>query len=135
MLLGCVLAAPSARASDLVDFARCLTRAGATFYTAAWCPHCAEQRRLFGSAIRWVRVVDCTAGCRSVTSFPTWKFADGSQLHGVAPLEVLGGRTGCRLGGAEPSAPPDAGTIRSSAGSGTTERTEAGARIIDVGRR
>jgi hypothetical protein len=134
MLLAVALAAPAA-ASDLVDFARCLTHAGATFYTAAWCPHCAEQQRMFGSAIRWVRVVDCTAGCRSIDSFPTWQFADGSQFHGVAPLDLLGARTGCAIGGARRSAPSDAGTIESSAGPGTTERTVGGARIIDVHRR
>ncbi len=135
MLLAVALAAPAA-ASDLVDFARCLTHAGATFYTASWCPHCAEQRRMFGSAIRWLRVVDCTTGCRTIDSFPTWTFADGSQLHGVAPLDVLGARTGCRLGGgAVRSAPSDGDAIESSAGSDTTERSVAGARIIEVHRR
>src|SRR5262245_29089184 len=98
-LVVAALAATPVAASGVVDFARCITRAGATFYTASWCPHCARQSRMFGSALRYVRVVDCTAGCRDVRSFPTWRFADGSQLNGVASFEDLGRRTGCRLGG------------------------------------
>ena len=129
------LVAGPAAASGLVDFARCISRAGATFYTAAWCPHCAEQSRMFGNAIRYVRVVDCTAGCNGVRSFPTWRFADGSQLNGVASFDALGARTGCRLGGASREEPADTDAIQSSNGMGTYERNVAGAKIIEVPRR
>jgi hypothetical protein len=122
-------------ASELVDFARCISRAGATFYTAAWCPHCERQSRMFGNALRYLRVVDCTAGCKDVRSFPTWRFGDGSQLNGVASFEALGGRTGCRLGGGARQEPSDGDSIQSSSGPGTRERNVAGAKIIDVPRR
>ena len=69
MLAG--IAVPAA-ASELSDFARCLKRAGATYYTADWCPHCARQNRLFGNALGYLRVVDCTDGCDEVKSLPTW---------------------------------------------------------------
>jgi hypothetical protein len=134
-LLVSAFAATPAAASGLVDFARCISRAGATFYTASWCPHCARQSRMFGNALRYVRVVDCTAGCNGVRSFPTWRFADGSQLNGVASFEALGSRTGCRLGGGSRDEAPDDDAIQSSNGAGTRERNVAGAKIIEVPRR
>ena len=86
------LATRSAVGSDLVDFARCISRAGATFYTADWCPHCARQTSMFGDAIGYVHSVDCTAGCDGVHSFPTWTFRDGSRLAGVASFDALARR-------------------------------------------
>src|SRR5437867_5008674 len=96
-----VAVAGRVEAADLDDFARCLSRARATYYTAAWCPHCARQNEMFGAALQYVPTVDCTRGCRDegISSFPTWVFADGSHLRGVASLGALAGRTGCRLGG------------------------------------
>ena len=134
-LLVSALAAQPVVASGVADFARCISRAGATFYTADWCPHCARQTRMFGNAIRYVRVVDCTAGCRGVRSFPTWRFADGSQLNGVASFDALARRTGCRVGGGSRDEPADDDAIQSSSGAGTHERTVGGARIIEVPRR
>jgi len=134
-MLVSALAVHPVAASDLVDFARCLSRAGATFYTADWCPHCARQTRMFGSAIRHVRVVNCTAGCRGIGSFPTWRFADGSQLKGVASFEALAARTGCRLGGSRDEARDDDAGLQSSIGTPTRERSVGGARIIEVPRR
>jgi hypothetical protein len=134
LLLFAFVAEPVA-ATGLADFARCISRAGAIFYTASWCPHCARQSRMFGNALRYVRVVDCTAGCKGVRSFPTWRFADGSQLNGVASFEDLGSRTGCRLGGASREEPSGGDSIESSSGVGTRERDVAGAKIIEVPRR
>jgi hypothetical protein len=129
------LAVQPVAASDLVGFARCLKRAGATFYTASWCPHCARQSRMFGNAIRYLHVVDCTAGCNGVSSFPTWRFADGSQLNGVASFADLASRTRCRLGEEPAEEPSGDDAIRSSNGSGTRVRNLAGAQIIEVPRR
>jgi hypothetical protein len=134
LFLATAVARPAA-ATGLVDFARCISRAGAVFYTAQWCPHCARQVRMFGNAIRFVRTVDCTAGCDGVASFPTWRFADGSRLSGVASFDELASRTGCRLGEAPREEPSDAGSVQSSSDAGTRERTVAGAKIIEVPRR
>src|SRR5262245_29228439 len=82
---------------DVGAFARCLSRSGATYYYASWCPHCAAQDRLFGAAVRELRRVDCTRGCPGVASLPTWRFADGSVHAGVASLDALAARTRCRL--------------------------------------
>ena len=56
---------------------------GALFYGASWCPHCQEQKRLFGASASRLPYVECSpAGqgtpqapsCRSagVRSYPTW---------------------------------------------------------------
>jgi hypothetical protein len=100
-----VLGAGGARAS-LADFARCITRTGARFYGTSWCPHCASQRRMFGTAFRDIAYVECsvngsdqtTAECEQagVTSYPTWEFRDGSRAMGELSLEQLASRTGCK---------------------------------------
>jgi hypothetical protein len=125
-----LLAAPAA-ASPLVDFARCISRAGATYYTADWCPHCQRQNRMFGNALGYVRTVDCTDGCDEVRSFPTWTFRDGSRIAGVATLEALAGRTGCRLGADD----AESGSTRTPDAAAPNERYIGGAKIIEVPRR
>ena len=128
-----LFASPAAASSGLADFARCISRAGATYYTAAWCPHCARQNEMFGSALDYVRTVDCTDGCDEVKSFPTWTFRDGSRIKGVATLQALAGRTGCRLGGSEEPAENDE-RRREQNEAGVTERYIGGAKIIEVPR-
>ena len=63
---------------------------GALFYGAEWCPHCQEQKRLFGASASRLPYVECSpAGpngpqansCRAagVRSYPTW-FFDGRAI-------------------------------------------------------
>ena len=133
VLVALGLAPSLAVASELVDFARCLSRAGATYYTATWCPHCARQNDMFGSAMRYLRVVDCTDGCDGVNSLPTWSFADGSRISGVASFETLGRRTRCQLGAERRDAPGAAAPSGTSNGA-QRERYIGGAKVIEVPR-
>ena len=126
-LLACVV---PAAASELTEFARCVSRAGATYYTADWCPHCARQNRLFGNALGYLRVVDCTDGCDDVKSLPSWTFRDGSRVSGFQSLQALAGRTGCRLGDAPEPAVGE--RTRAPSGTGGRERYIGGAKIIEV---
>jgi hypothetical protein len=126
-----LLAAPAA-ATELADFARCLARAGATYYTADWCPHCARQNDMFGNALRHLRVVDCTDGCDDVKSFPTWTFRDGSTHRGVASFATLASRTGCRLGAPDAAPGPEEPEAPERTEGGQRERYMGGAKIIDV---
>jgi len=123
-LLVALLATPAAAGLD--DFARCLTRSRARYYTATWCPHCRAQNQMFGSALRYVNVIDCTNGCRNVHSLPTWEFGDGSRTTGVQRLDQLAARTGCAIDGPRRDSAPSAHAIT------TRERWEGGARIIDI---
>ncbi|GIW69064.1 MAG: hypothetical protein KatS3mg100_558 [Candidatus Parcubacteria bacterium] len=91
----------------LDPFAQCLADRGATFYGAFWCPHCGEQKAMFGRAQRLLPYVECSPPTRQgqypvceeagVRVYPTWIFADGTRAEGVLPLNTLSERTGCPL--------------------------------------
>ncbi len=81
-----------------------LTGTGAVMYSAYWCPHCHEQKELFGKeASDKLNVVECAADgqnnqadlCRSkgLQGFPSWEI-NGSIESGVASLETLAERSG-----------------------------------------
>ena len=81
-----------------------LTGTGAVMYSAYWCPHCHEQKELFGKeATDKLKVVECAADgqnnqadlCRSkgLQGFPSWEI-NGSIESGVASLETLAERSG-----------------------------------------
>jgi hypothetical protein len=88
-------------------FAECLGQKGAQFYGAFWCPHCAEQKALFGKSVHKLPYTECStpdgkgqlAVCtqKGVTTYPTWFFADGSKVEGVQALADLAAKTGCTL--------------------------------------
>ena len=92
----------------LDGFAQCLKTKGARMYGAWWCPHCAEQKEMFGYAFQYVNYVECSPEgkreplnevCKQagIQHFPTWLFPDGSRTEGPQPLSVLGEKTGCKL--------------------------------------
>jgi len=104
--LAMLLAGAGVARATLDDFARCLTKAGARFYGTSWCPHCAAQRRMFGTAFNQVAYVECsvsgsketTSECAQagITSYPTWTFGDGSRETGELSVQQLASKTGCR---------------------------------------
>jgi thiol-disulfide isomerase/thioredoxin len=87
--------------------AQCLKDKGAIFYGAFWCPHCQEQKKMFGNSAKLLPYVECsnpdgktqTQICidKKVQSYPTWEFADGSRLTGEHTLAELAEKTGCAL--------------------------------------
>ena len=46
------------------DFAQCLTENDAKMYGAFWCPHCKEQKAMFGSSWKYVSAMRSTAFMR-----------------------------------------------------------------------
>lgn len=78
--------------------AKHLAASGARFYGAYWCPHCTEQKRMFGDAARYLPYVECDARapdgrpeeCRKagVRAYPTWVIG-GRKYEGTIPLEEL----------------------------------------------
>ncbi|HZR66349.1 MAG TPA: hypothetical protein VFA85_14475 [Terriglobales bacterium] len=93
--------------STLDGFAKCLTSKGVKMYGAWWCPHCADQKELFGNAFQYVNYVECSPlgqktqndVCKQagLKGYPTWQFADGSRAEGTLHLESLAEKTGCKL--------------------------------------
>lgn len=70
----------------------------ATMYGAYWCPHCADQKAMFGDAASTLNYVECDPEgenaqpqrCRDagIEGFPTWKI-NGELYPGVQSLEQL----------------------------------------------
>jgi hypothetical protein len=88
-------------------FAKCLSAKKLTFFGAFWCPHCAEQKGLFGSSVQYLPYTECstpdgqgqTQVCKDagITGYPTWQLPDGSRLNGVVQLQTLSEKSGCPL--------------------------------------
>ena len=97
----------NAQPGILDEFAQCLADEETTFYGAFWCPHCADQKEMFGNSVKHLDYVECstpdgqgqTEECTEagITGYPTWEFKDGSREGGVVPLNVLAEKTGCTL--------------------------------------
>ena len=89
--------APSSPAA--IALAKHLTNKGVVLYTAYWCPHCHEQKELFGKeATGELKVVECApdgqnsqaALCqkKQIQGFPSWEI-NGTIESGVKPLAKL----------------------------------------------
>jgi glutaredoxin len=88
-----------------IDLAKHLTRVGAKMYSAYWCPHCYEQKQLFGKRA-WAKIasIECATDAKKnpqpevcskagVKVFPTWVIG-GKLDTGVKKLAELGKMTG-----------------------------------------
>ena len=82
-----------------VALAEHLSQTGAVMYTAYWCPHCHEQKELFGrEATAKLKIVECAPDGRNsqkalcdakkIEGFPTWEI-NGKLDSGVKPLAKL----------------------------------------------
>jgi thiol-disulfide isomerase/thioredoxin len=88
-------------------FSQCLKEKGAVFYGAFWCPHCQNQKKVFGKSAKFLPYVECStpdgrgqiALCqqKKIDGYPTWEFADGSREIGEVSLQKLAEKTGCAL--------------------------------------
>lgn len=87
-----------------IALAEHLTKTGAKMYGAYWCPHCQDQKKLFGrEAAAKMPYVECDAGatnsqaalCQSagITGYPTWKI-NGETYSGTQTLENLANYSG-----------------------------------------
>lgn len=90
------------------SFARCLATKNAKMYGLYWCPHCADQKREFGSSFHYVPYIECasendphelTPACKAagVKLFPSWQFGADPPKEGVLTLQELSQKTGCSL--------------------------------------
>ena len=79
----------------------------AKMYGAYWCPHCADQKAMFGKSFRYVTYVECaikdshelapTCAAAGVKLFPSWQFGANPPIEGVFPMQELSDKTGCSL--------------------------------------
>jgi len=106
--LFCFTASAAAPKRHRLDaFAQCLATKKATMYGSFRCPHCDDQRAIFGDSFRYVPYIECSvAGSRNISFAcdlarvrytPTWIFADGERKVGIMTLQQLSTKTGCPL--------------------------------------
>jgi hypothetical protein len=88
-------------------FAKCVATRQAKMYGLYWCPHCIEQKEMFGQAFHYVPYQECAIKGSSemapeckvagVKLFPSWQFGLDPPKEGVLSLEALSQKTGCSL--------------------------------------
>ena len=107
LLVGAFYAGQRYKNHKYDSFAQCLATKQAKMYGLYWCPHCIEQKELFGESFHYVPYVECaikgssemTAECKvaRVKLFPSWQFGMEPPKEGVLSLEALSDKTGCHL--------------------------------------
>lgn len=88
------------------SFAKCLTEKGVVMYGAYWCPHCQNQKKMFGESWDFVSYVECslpnkggqTAECtaKGIKGYPTWDI-NGVMISGELSIETLSEKSGCAV--------------------------------------
>lgn len=108
---GVPLPVTSASTPETLALAEHLSRTGAVMYSAWWCPHCKEQKDLFGrEATSRLKVIECDpdgrnsqkelCAAKQVQGYPSWEI-NGTLDSGVKPLREL-----ARLSGYTGPLPP-----------------------------
>jgi len=87
---------------DTEGFAQCLADRGAVLYTSMGCPHCQDQKDMFGDALQYIENVDCVTDpnvCseKGIRVVPTW-IINNERYEGIQSFERLGELTGCKTG-------------------------------------
>ena len=84
---------------EKIKLAEHLTKEGAVMYNAYWCPHCHDQKEMFGKeASEKLNLVECASDgfnnkrdlceAKGITGFPSWEI-NGSIDSGVKSLKEL----------------------------------------------
>ncbi len=87
-----------------IELAKHLSASGAIMYSAYWCPHCHDQKEMFGQeAVKELRVVECASDgfqsqqslCESkgINAFPSWEINQtiDSGIKSLKELAFLSG--------------------------------------------
>lgn len=92
------------------EIAKCLTEKGVKFYGAYWCPHCQDQKKIWGDDMKYINYVECDAKgenakpeeCEKagVERYPSWYFPGQGIETGVQKPEDLAAKANCAVPGA-----------------------------------
>lgn len=99
--------APPASDPKLAALADYLTTVNAKFYGASWCPHCKDQKAMFGAAAGRLPYIECSPEgprgpeapvCQTmhIQGYPTW-IINGRRYEGVLSPEDLARLSGYSL--------------------------------------
>jgi hypothetical protein len=107
LLAGAYLGGRYYRNHKYDSFAKCLATKQVKMYGLYWCPHCIEQKEMFGDAFHYVPYQECAIkgsseivpACKvaGIKLFPSWQFGLDPPKEGVLSLEALSDKTGCSL--------------------------------------
>jgi len=107
IIVGIGIYAYSATAKNYDAFAQCISAKGAKFYGAFWCPHCKDQKAMFGNSKAYLPYIECSTDdgqhqlpvcdTANISGYPTWVFPDGSRISGALELTQLSDKTSCAL--------------------------------------
>lgn len=108
IVVGSILMVKSGNTPGQYDaFASCLKEKGAEFYGAFWCPHCRDQKSLFGKSAKHLPYIECSTPdgnsqlkvCtdKGIESYPTWIFTNGEKIQGELTFQELAEKTSCSL--------------------------------------
>ncbi len=97
-----IFRSPKYARGELDSFAGCLAEKGAVMYGAAWCPHCQNEKKAFGSSFKFIPYVECPDEPQKrlavgIKGYPTWIFSDGRKFEGEQGLNKLSEISGCPL--------------------------------------
>lgn len=86
------------------SLAQCITEKGMKMYGASWCPHCKNQKAMFGTSFAKVDYIECTTdqvkcNIAGVQGYPTRTY-QGQKYEGEQTLQQLAKITGCTYNGA-----------------------------------
>ncbi len=104
LAIGYAASAPRAAATDYATgLAKHLSASGVKFYGAYWCPHCTDQKAMFGKAAGLLPYIECdqrspigrpqVCVAANIRVFPTWDIR-GQRYEGVLSIEDLARLTG-----------------------------------------
>ncbi len=85
------------------EVAQCLTEKGVQMYGTSWCPHCQDQKDMFGNDWQFIDYIECDQGSpqrplcaeAQVFSYPSWIFPGQERLEGTQPIEILAQKAAC----------------------------------------
>lgn len=107
VVIALIFIGTSNKVGEYDSFAQCITDAGFKFYGAYWCPHCIEQKEMFGNSADKLPYVECslanragqTQACISagITGYPTWILPSGKKVEGKLSMQELSSLSGCTI--------------------------------------
>ncbi len=87
------------------NFAKCISNEEVKIYGAYWCPHCINQKKMFGASWKYINYTECslpnregqTSICKEagIKAYPTWEFQGGERVEGELSLKELSQYTNC----------------------------------------
>ncbi len=106
-VLTALASAQQSQHEKMDEFAKCLTKKNVIMYGSFLCPHCDDQKKMFGDSFKYIHYDECSQmglpqdvnACKlaQIRYTPTWVLASGERLVGVQTLKQLSDKTGCPL--------------------------------------